>query len=524
MKERICLRGVSHEVDGMAWDGFNLVRIGRQAQSELQLNDSSISRCHAELAFVDSQGWFVRDLGSTNGTFLNGIRVGPEECKVRVRDLLQVGNVVMRVAGMDQAEVSTVENFYGTMHVEATAQHSWEQAFAVVARHVAQHPESGSQLLGLLRSGHALHNNHSFDELLQGNLEDAVRALGARRGALLLADEMTGQLTLHASTGKARERPAAAHYSRTLVQRCLARGESLLSSDLGMEADWRSDSINNANASSILCALLRSPQRRLGVLYMDRGALQMPFSVADLHLADAVAASIAGSIESGQFLLAKQRSWFIQTVITLAQTIELRDPYTAGHAERVTEYALLLAEELKLPAQARQQIEIGGPLHDIGKIGVRDSVLSKQGRLSDDEYEHMKSHTVKGAAILATIPDLEAIVPIIRNHHERWDGRGYPDRLAGEGIPLVSRIVAVADAFDAMTSNRPYRSPLTLEAALEQLRLGIGTQFDPQCARAFLNLRQRLDRLVESQAMVDTVPDVELVPAQDARQAELVLA
>jgi HD-GYP domain-containing protein (c-di-GMP phosphodiesterase class II) len=143
--------------------------------------------------------------------------------------------------------------------------------------------------------------------------------------------------------------------------------------------------------------------------------------------------------------------------------------------------------------------------------------------LSDDEYEHMKSHTVKGAAILATIPDLEAVLPIVRNHHERWDGRGYPDRLAGHDIPLVSRIVAVADAFDAMTSNRPYRLRLSLEAALEQLRQGIGAQFDPDCARAFLRLSHRLDKMVESQSMIDTVPEVEIVPKTSEPKHEYVL-
>jgi len=140
MRERICLRGVSRELEGKSWEGFDLLRIGRQQLWELQLEDSSISRCHAELAHVDAQGWFVRDLGSTNGTYLNGVRVSAEEQKVRVRDLLQIGNLILRVTGMDQAEVCTVESFCGTMHVEATAQHSWDQAFAVVVRHVAQHP------------------------------------------------------------------------------------------------------------------------------------------------------------------------------------------------------------------------------------------------------------------------------------------------------------------------------------------------------------------------------------------------
>ncbi|HEY1859721.1 MAG TPA: HD-GYP domain-containing protein, partial [Gemmataceae bacterium] len=164
--------------------------------------------------------------------------------------------------------------------------------------------------------------------------------------------------------------------------------------------------------------------------------------------------------------------------------------------KRVTKYALLLADALKVPARERRQIEIGSRLHDIGKIGIRDSVLGKKGRLSAEEYQHMQSHTLKGVAILATIPELAPILPIVRNHHERWDGRGYPDRLLGEETPLASRIVAVADSFDAMTSNRPYRAGLSLDEAFDQLERGSGTQFDPECSRAFRGLRRRLSKLM----------------------------
>src|SRR5438309_1074179 len=145
MNRHICLQGVSREVEGMTWDGHDLLRIGRQPQSELHLNDSSISRCHAELAYIDPQGWFVRDLGSTNGTHLNGVKVGEEQCKLQVRDLLQIGNLVLRVASIGQAEVATLESLCGTMHVEATAQHSLDESFEVVARHMAQHPQTGAQ-------------------------------------------------------------------------------------------------------------------------------------------------------------------------------------------------------------------------------------------------------------------------------------------------------------------------------------------------------------------------------------------
>jgi HD-GYP domain-containing protein (c-di-GMP phosphodiesterase class II) len=516
MRHRIRLNGVSREIEGRAWEAFDLVRIGREQQSDVQLDNTSISRCHAELAFVEPLGWFVRDLSSTNGTFLNGVRVGAQERKIRERDLVQVGNLVLRVVSIDQVERSALESRCGTIQIEASTKHSFDEAFEVAAHGMAQHTGTASQLMGLLRAGHDLHQISSIDELLRKSLDDAARILHARRGALVLVDESTGALTLQAATPDPSQTPAKYRFSKTLAQRSLARGESLLSRDVREDADSRgSDAVAHGNMGSVLCALLRSPQKRLGILHLDRLPQDKPFNLVDLHLANAIAASIAGSIESAHYLLAKQRSWFIQTVITLAQTIELRDPCTAGHAQRVTKYALLLAEALKLPSKALQQIETGSRLHDIGKIGIRDSVLRKKGRLSDLEFEHMKSHTVKGAAILASIPDLAPMLPIVRNHHERWDGRGYPDKLAGDRIPLAARIVAVADSFDAMTSDRPYRPGMSIDEAFEQLQRGAGTQFDPQCSRAFAELKSHLVKMVPTKRSAQPViskPAQEKVP------------
>jgi putative nucleotidyltransferase with HDIG domain len=232
------------------------------------------------------------------------------------------------------------------------------------------------------------------------------------------------------------------------------------------------------------------------VLHLDRGPSEDAFTRDDLRLADALAANMSSTLESAQRLQERQRLLFIQTAIAFSQAIELRDEYTGGHTQRVTDYALLLAEELKLPETERYHLRIGAPLHDIGKIGVHDAVLRKRGRLTPEEFEHMKTHTLKGAAILETIPGLETVIPIVRNHHERWDGTGYPDGLAGEKIPRLARLLAVADTFDAMTTNRPYRSGLSSDLAFAQIHEGAGTQFDPECADAFVRYRPRIEQLL----------------------------
>jgi HD-GYP domain-containing protein (c-di-GMP phosphodiesterase class II) len=201
----------------------------------------------------------------------------------------------------------------------------------------------------------------------------------------------------------------------------------------------------------------------------------------------------------------RENGLFVQTLTALAQAIELRDDYTGSHTQRVTDYALLLGDELGLQPQERMHLQVGTPLHDIGKIGISDAILLKQGHLTDEEYTYMKSHTWKGAAILEIIPHLAPLIPIVRNHHEHWDGTGYPDHLVGEDIPLLARIVAVADAFDAMTTDRPYRPGLPVGRAFQEIANRAGIQFDPVCAQTWVHLRPRVEELMlQQKQLMDT--------------------
>jgi diguanylate cyclase (GGDEF)-like protein/putative nucleotidyltransferase with HDIG domain len=174
------------------------------------------------------------------------------------------------------------------------------------------------------------------------------------------------------------------------------------------------------------------------------------------------------------------------TLEAMITAIDHKDHYTRRHSEEVTEYALWIAEELGLSEEQKHALRLGGLLHDVGKIGIPDSVLLKPGLLTAEEYEAMKQHTVLGAVMLAALPEMEKIVPLARSHHERWDGQGYPDGLAGEQIPLLARILAVADAFSAMTTDRPYRKGMDWPSALTELKRQKGKQFDPAVVDAFL--------------------------------------
>jgi response regulator RpfG family c-di-GMP phosphodiesterase len=180
---------------------------------------------------------------------------------------------------------------------------------------------------------------------------------------------------------------------------------------------------------------------------------------------------------------------FLGSIQMLADALEVKDRYTRGHSVRVSRYAAAIARRLALSDADVRQIELGGQVHDIGKIGVREAVLNKPGALTAEEYEHIMTHPLVGWRILSPLlHDAPVILNVVRSHHERYDGRGIPDGLAGESIPLEARIAAVADSFDAMTSGRPYRRDgrMTLAAAVAEVERCSGTQFDPAVVRAFV--------------------------------------
>lgn len=209
-----------------------------------------------------------------------------------------------------------------------------------------------------------------------------------------------------------------------------------------------------------------------------------PFDADDLLLAVAAKLERRRAVERFD-----TRAAHLQTVLMLANVIEARDLTTRGHVDRVQQHALELARSLQWSAEALAFLEFGALLHDIGKILVPRSVLNKPGRLTPAEWEVLKRHPEDGAQMLAAVDHLRGAVPYVLHHHERWDGSGYPRGLAGAAIPIEGRLLAVVDAYDAMTSQRPYQAPVSVEKACAEILLGRGHQFDPAIAEAFARLR-----------------------------------
>jgi len=233
------------------------------------------------------------------------------------------------------------------------------------------------------------------------------------------------------------------------------------------------------------------PQELHGQFVTERWQVIAATSAVVALIFFALVALAAGASREIERRRQEAQSTFVQTLTTLAETIDLRDPYTAGHSRRVAVYSRLLALDMGLSDDAVDTIEHAALLHDIGKVGVPDAVLFKNGALDDEERLLIRAHPVIGAGLLADVPTMCDIYPCILHHHERWDGRGYPDGLSGENIPLGARIIAVADSFDAMTTDRPYRRGLGADAAIAELVRHEGTQFDKRCVLAFIQLVQR---------------------------------
>lgn len=191
---------------------------------------------------------------------------------------------------------------------------------------------------------------------------------------------------------------------------------------------------------------------------------------------------------------------YLESIEVLRKTVEVKDVYTRGHSDRVSEYSLLIGEKLNLPPDQMKTLKIGALFHDIGKIGIPDAILLKTNKLTDDEYSEIKNHPAIGAHILSNASIFADIIPIVKHHHERYDGKGYPSRLVGEDIPYLARIVSVADTFDAMTSHRSYRQALDFDYTMNEIERCKGTQFDPAIADIFLEiLRTNKDKIIEIQ-------------------------
>ena len=323
-----------------------------------------------------------------------------------------------------------------------------------------------------------------LSEVLQQVLAGAAKASSAQIGCLALEDG--GRLVLKGGFGTdhATAEKLALELGGDICRRVMESGEPVMEARV-----QESQAESPLNPRAVLCVPIVLRGRPLGVVFLANYRLGHAFSPDHRNLVTELATQAAVAIDNAR--LFKDREEVIyQSLVALARAGDAKDRYTAGHADRVTEYALMIARQMKYAPQDQRawlRLERGSRLHDIGKIGVPDEILTKTGKLTDEEFEKMKSHTTVGFNILSVLKMLTDELVIVRSHHERYDGKGYPDRKKGDELPMFAWIVSAADAIDAMTSDRPYRRGMSLEVALEEVRQGAGTHFHPDVAEAVLD-------------------------------------
>jgi len=320
-------------------------------------------------------------------------------------------------------------------------------------------------------------------------LEKAERFSAAETSSIWELDESRGELFFRLVRGQAAVeiRHLRIPLGEGIVGDVAASGRAERIEDAARDPRWHGEVSDHFSTRSMLVVPLVSRGRVIGVLQLLNSTDGSAFDEDDLRRMELFAGPLAHALANARLYASLERT-FVESGTALAEAVERRDPYTGGHLRRVVAYSLLLGRELGLEPAALEEIRLGATLHDIGKIAVPDAILGKPAALTPEEVEVMRRHPVDGAEIVGRIGSLGPVLPIVRSHHERIDGRGYPDGLAGDEIPLAVRIVAVADTYDAITTSRPYRPGLSPERAAEEIAGDAGTRLCPRVAAAFAAL------------------------------------
>jgi len=325
-------------------------------------------------------------------------------------------------------------------------------------------------------------------------MEATTRLMKAEAGSLLLVDEEKGQLHFEVVLGDKEEdiKTIFLNLGEGIAGWVAKHGKPLIVNSPRKDKRFFKgvDERTEFKTRNIICVPVKVKEKTIGVLEAINKQKKGGFNKEDLSLFTSLADQAAIALDNSR-LYRELEEMFFQTADSLADAIEKRDPYTGGHTQRVTLYSQAIAKYLQLNPLERKWLKIASVLHDIGKIGIEDKILKKPARLNLEEFDLIKNHSDIGAKIIEHIRQLKEIIPGVKYHHEQLDGKGYPEGLKGEEIPLLAKIVAVADTYDAMTTDRPYRKSMEKEMAIEELKRCSGTQFDKEVVEAFIQAYQK---------------------------------
>lgn len=460
------------------------VIIGNAPSCNIVFDDQQLAPQHLEISGEDG-GFRLRALAA--GVRVNGS--AEQDARLVPRDLICAGKLRLRFLELPEDGVSNPTS--GTIELVedggVLVRSEFERRISEDELRFRQAERTSNQLQAIYEVGALLSAETDRTAILEGIVEKAMAVVSATRGFLILRDLKTGELAPATVRTPEEEDTGSLALSRTVLNECIDKGKSIVLRDAlsGLNSASTGSSIFRHRIRSAVCVPLESKKQILGALYVDNTKASGAFEEDDVNLLTALG-RMAGVALERAMLIERQDRLFYSVIQALVSSLEAKDEYTRGHTERVTRYALAIAREMELDTDQLQTLRLAGLLHDIGKIGIPEAILRKPGKLTAEEMQEMRRHPDIGADIVKNIEDIGEVVDIVRHHQEHWDGSGYPGGLKGTEIPLLDRVIAVADAYDAMTSSRAYRRNFSEVEVFEEFRRCAGKQFDPEVVEAFL--------------------------------------
>jgi HD-GYP domain-containing protein (c-di-GMP phosphodiesterase class II) len=485
------------------------ISLGRLKGCDVVVDDEAASRRHCTVT-ARQDVCVVADLQSANGTFVNEKRIATVE--LQKGDKIRIGSTVIEltdvmdntsaavrtpaggIGASSTTSLSIVETHSNTLVQRAVDPTKLEFLSQVYKRKDESHLLASTQkyLTTLHKVSDILSRASSVEALFDSIVQAILEVTGGDRAAVLIRNQETGAVDMVTVRTKDGKVAGEVKLSRTVVNDVLEKGISAFTDDaLADERYGGGESIVRQRIRSVMCAPMRTTDQILGVLYVD-SQMAREFSEAELELLAAVGNQAGIALHRAK-LMQEVEKLFFDVMKAIASIIDAKDGYTHKHSERVSAFGVRLAKHLGFDADARAVVELSGLLHDVGKIGVPDAILNKPGKLTDVEFKEMRLHPLHGARILSNIQSAKVVslLPGVKYHHERWDGKGYPEGLKGEEIPLLGRVLGVADFLDALTSDRSYRKGLPLEEALQMVKDLEGQAFDPVVVKAAVELHAK---------------------------------
>ncbi len=508
MKAELHIRGGSRDGEKITLSPHGRVTFGRSPSCDERFQEDSFSRAHF---LIEGKGSFflLTDLQSSTGTMVNGKMVASKI--LHSADRVVAGGVEFSFK-VHETPTNKVAAHSGLLEADAVGANvrveaNFEDGSFLLedTQKPDKQPEDTSELLIRTRSalqtmyhvGNLIYTQESLDRVCHTIMDVAMETLGPDRGFLVMYDPDEKSLEPVVVRRKRAANGAASRTStrlmravddeltlcRPIILHSVKKGLSVISADVYPETgDTSSKHIRSA-----MCVPVRTNTDIIGAIYLDRVDNEIPFHRHQLEMLATLGRQAGIAIERAK-MLEEMEGLFYSCVRALVSSIEAKDQYTHGHSERVTAFAVTLAEEMELTAETLDNVRLGALLHDVGKIGVAEKILTKPSRLTPDEVKVIRMHPVRGAEILSHISNIPGVIAAVKHHHEMFNGLGYPNGMVGEEIPQTARIVALADAFDAMTSNRSYRRNFDVDEAISEFTRCSGDQFDPEVCEVMIKL------------------------------------